>query len=742
MGVKDDAMCQQNQIEFPRSPDTISISPKHVSFILGPLPLRRRILNKTTLERLAFTFAAAVWLSISPAYAQPSPGVRLQAGMAKEDVDGDLKSAMDIYQKIADDRSAARDVRSKALLRLAGCYEKLGQQARKFYEQLVRDFADQPAAAQARTRLAEIDKASRAPVPAAMTQRRIETAGRRLRTSDTDGRQVVYRDDASGELIYGDLGGNHKRVIFNAKPDDLPDWFPSKDMSMVALHFPRKPGRPRFYAVVKTDGTGYREVAHDNPQGDRFVDLDFVNWSWDGRYWLLAGMGGVSVVSVDKGEVRQVVRPSGFHIGNAAFSPDGCWIAYRDSTYKPETGFENVKERILVVPSGGGESRMVYEQPSMNGPWPRLADWTSDNRYIAAIISPGRRISLQLIPVSEGQPGGTPILLRYTTVGQGFATPGGGLVYEAVKPGGLWAAHTASLENGHVGAWQRVTLSDGSVLGSRPVWSPDGSRLMYLATNEDQSGDDTVNLLDLSSGQDRVVSRSGVDCRSWEGRGSRLLCTQPRGKGKFDAVWLSPDSGEIEPIHTFANPYLRVARPSRDGRALFLYKPGTTALVQDVVRWDIATGQATLAYSYQSPKEESMGTRLSPDEHWLIRNSGQGIEICPLGGSHWKTVATLDPSTSSHYYGAALTPDGSWLFYLNRDAAGKLAIFRVATAGGDAQYVGDFPSKSSEYAALDISPDGGKILAHTWENADGWEMWSLENFLPIGSDPHAKAVKK
>ncbi|HLY18027.1 MAG TPA: tetratricopeptide repeat protein, partial [Bryobacteraceae bacterium] len=195
-------------------------------------------MNKTTLERLAFTFAAAACLSISPAYAQASPGVRLQAGMAKEDVDGDLKSAMDIYQKIADDRSAPRDVRSKALLRLAGCYEKLGQQARKFYEQVVRDFADQPAAAQARTRLVEIDKASRAPLPAAMIQRKIENAGKRLRTSDTDGRHVVYRDDASGELIYSDLDGNHKRVIFKAKPDDLPDWFPSKDMSLVALHFP------------------------------------------------------------------------------------------------------------------------------------------------------------------------------------------------------------------------------------------------------------------------------------------------------------------------------------------------------------------------------------------------------------------------------------------------------------------------------------------------------------------------
>jgi hypothetical protein len=96
-----------------------------------------------------------------PSFAQPvaeAPGVRLEAGFEKEDAEGDLKSAMDIYQKIAADPSAPRDVRAKALLRLAGCDEKLGHQARQVYEQILHDYADQPAAAQARRRLAAIQQ--------------------------------------------------------------------------------------------------------------------------------------------------------------------------------------------------------------------------------------------------------------------------------------------------------------------------------------------------------------------------------------------------------------------------------------------------------------------------------------------------------------------------------------------------------------------------------------------------------
>ena len=153
-------------------------------------------MNETRIEQVTLAFVAvgyllfsgAVTLSIvylfmvlsslvmvRPAFAQSNAaGVRLEAGIEKEEVDGDLKSAMEIYQKIAADPSAPREVRSKALLRLAGCYEKLGRQARQVYEQIVRDFADQPAAGQARSRLATLKQQEHPAPPPTMTQRKIE----------------------------------------------------------------------------------------------------------------------------------------------------------------------------------------------------------------------------------------------------------------------------------------------------------------------------------------------------------------------------------------------------------------------------------------------------------------------------------------------------------------------------------------------------------------------------------------
>ena len=126
-------------------------------------------------------------LTSLPLHAQTSPAVALEAATTEEQVDGDLKTAIADYQRIASDKSAPRDVRAKALLHLAGCYEKLGQQAQGVYQQIVRDFADQPAAAQARTRLAALKQNDHPAPPATITQRKIEASARQFGEGDTDG---------------------------------------------------------------------------------------------------------------------------------------------------------------------------------------------------------------------------------------------------------------------------------------------------------------------------------------------------------------------------------------------------------------------------------------------------------------------------------------------------------------------------------------------------------------------------
>jgi Tol biopolymer transport system component len=182
-------------------------------------------------------------LMVRPVFAQATGGVRLEAGMVKEDVDGDLKSAVEIYQKIADDASAPRDVRSKALMRLAGCYEKLGRQARQVYERVVRDFADLPAATQARTRLAALTKQEQAPAPI-------------LRKLTSNSTELPVMDAAispdGNYLAYADAAGLYLRSMKTRETRQLPSvpelsgtaihWFP--DSARLLLSGSPPPGPP------------------------------------------------------------------------------------------------------------------------------------------------------------------------------------------------------------------------------------------------------------------------------------------------------------------------------------------------------------------------------------------------------------------------------------------------------------------------------------------------------------------
>jgi lipopolysaccharide biosynthesis regulator YciM len=86
----------------------------------------------------------------------------LRAATDKAVVDGDLNGAIKQYQTIVDTFKTDRAVVATALVRMAECYQKLGDaESRKIYERVAREFADQAeSAATARTRLAALASAS------------------------------------------------------------------------------------------------------------------------------------------------------------------------------------------------------------------------------------------------------------------------------------------------------------------------------------------------------------------------------------------------------------------------------------------------------------------------------------------------------------------------------------------------------------------------------------------------------
>jgi len=76
-----------------------------------------------------------------------------------------------------------------------------------------------------------------------------------------------------------------------------------------------------------------------------------------------------------------------------------------------------------------------------------------------------------------------------------------------------------------------------------------------------------------------------------------------------------------------------------------------------------------------------------------------------------------------------VTPDGNWIYFHGADPYGKNGLFRVATGGGTPERLGDFPVQSIS-GTMKISPDARKVIASVFDSSNGFETWSLENFVP------------
>src|SRR5262249_37175819 len=162
-------------------------------------------------------------------------------------------------------------------------------------------FPDQPAVNQARAKLAALHPPA---PPTAMTMRKIEFSDTVQNVEATDGQKAVYWNSSHTALYFGDVKGKDKRIVFEPK-GIVPKVFVSRDLTTAFLFFERVSlTGSAAYAVVKTDGTGYRElILTVNGNNVQFPALQ-VSWSWDNRYLTMYTPGiYVFKVSLENGEL-------------------------------------------------------------------------------------------------------------------------------------------------------------------------------------------------------------------------------------------------------------------------------------------------------------------------------------------------------------------------------------------------------------------------------------------------------
>lgn len=659
---------------------------------------------------LAAVFFAALALT-APLVAQrvAEPELLLREALHKQQVEGDLPAAIKLYQQIVAAKSASRPVTARALLGLAGCYETLGQQSVNVYQQIVRDFGDQPAAVQARARLAALRSTAS---PATMTMRKLELADDIVQVLASDGQRGVF-SVRSGSIVYGDLTGKDRRTLAARAPDGRA--VVSRDLSLLLLYRPQRGVTEAKLIVVRTDGGGSRELElRENGKPFRpNAPSDYrLNWSWDNRSVLLAHRGPdgdrLVKIAVPDGTVSELLPG---HRGGvtAQMSPDGRFVAFRQDVGGP----------ISVAPVEGGASELIATDAM-------LVDWTRDGRHL--LIRADSGMMLGAVPMRNGRKAGERLQLRSLPAPMARTMPNGSLLLSLndTPPGVQRESWLGVLNDGDASVtWNPVSTVGTLFPAAFFAWSNDATRFAYVIGDIRQTMR-TVRVKTLATGDDRELYRAEriVGCAAAH-RSDTLFCGRAV-EGETEVVAVSLDSGRTEPrgrVRGQMSPH----QMTSDDRSLIFFDASN-----GLVEWEIGTQSQRPLPSYRSE-----------DRRWSMTVSRERpeIRVRPADGDgDWRWLVNRSvPLPGNVALPIRFSPDGDWIVYHDRDGSGRDGLYRVSTAGGTPQRLGDYPT-GLPTSALTISRDGRRFILHApaRDPRPSRDYWMLDNFLPTGGGREAK----
>jgi Tol biopolymer transport system component len=690
---------------------------------------------------LAIAAAAVMEAGLILAQTAGSAEVQLKAAEHKEQVEGDLKSAIEQYTKLA--QSGNRAVAAKALVRMGQCYEKLGDtEARKAYERAIRDFGDQKeAAATARARLAAMELALGPTNHSVMVARRIwnGTDWGNLGPPSPDGRLFSCSDwETGGDLAICDLATGKKRRITN-KPPDAPGAVTasmiSPDGKQIAFNV-NKGYASSELRVVGLDGSNSRVIYANNelrviwpyawsPDGKAILVL--FNWKRDHSNQLVR-------VAVGDGSVRQVKTFGTKYPLMAAFSTDGRFIAY---DFPQENDSQN--RDIYVVSSNGGQETPVVQHPANE----YLLGWTPDGNGVLFASDRTGSWDAWLVRVSEGRPQGAGQMVKKDI---GKVWPLG-----FTRNGSFYYTLDANKTDLYLAAMDLATgkiLTPPSPVSPRFVgsnvdaaWSPDGQSLAYFSFRGNADlGDATITLhiRSLQTGQERELSPKlhNLGGTRWSPDGRFIAVAGFDTDDRQGLYRIDAQTGDVSPIARCADGVsCEAGEFSPDGKTIFYVREEEASGTRTIRSRDLATGRETDLYRTSSAASV-WNVTISPDggqlAFTLIKTKAKesSLNIMPSTGGEPHELLTLKKPEAFSFQAAKWTRDGRELVYIKGRELANLA-------GWEGE-LWSIPAEGGEPRRLDLTgnglrdvmfhPDGKRITysSGTWSS----EIWVMENFLP------------
>jgi Tol biopolymer transport system component len=336
------------------------------------------------------------------------------------------------------------------------------------------------------------------------------------------GDRLEYLASGSGGTLQTfvlDLASGKSTPVFPGPGFAIGEWSPDGSRMGVAWFT----GGKYFLGFADSTGVNARQVT---TEGFEQLDGSAPAWSPDGRGLMYTsrrtGKGDVWVLPADGGSPRQLTRDVRDDWAGA-WSPDGSWVAFlsnrggqRDVWLVPSDGGTEVRvtndgaeeDNVQWIP---GTTRVAYTTGS-----PTRTLWTMD-------VTTGRERQL------------TPDSLR--TGGWNTSPDGKEVVYEVQRGGGVSEIWLAPIEGGA----PKLLVGGGSA-NSSCLWSPDGSRILFLSN---RGGNEDIYVINPTGGDPIALTNWPTDESNpnWSLDGKEIYFLSGREASPLNDVWAVPSNG-------------------------------------------------------------------------------------------------------------------------------------------------------------------------------------------------------